>query len=393
MTRLINDNQFLGIRRKNGQIGIRNHLAIISTVACSNFVVEKIAAGSTDAVACTHPYGCDQLGADLELTIKVLENIGRHPNVGAVLIVGLGCEQIIPDELAHKIRKADKPVEIMGIQDEGGTTKSIRKGIEICTKLEKQMRKDIDKVPITLKDLVIGLECGGSDYTSGIIANPALGLVTEELVSQGAKVVFGETTEILGAEHILTKRAISKEIAEFIIDKVNNVECFAREMKVDIRGSQPSPGNIKGGLSSIEEKSLGAIAKIGNSLIVDVLEYADSIKTSGLSFMDTPGNDLFCTCGLVAGGAHMVIFTTGLGTPMGFPIAPIIKVTASSKAARVMSENIDVDISNILFGAESIQDGANVILDKIFNVAKGELVAAEKLGHSEFGFNRIGPTL
>jgi len=388
---LRNTNQLLGIKREDGSIGIRNHLVIISTVACANFVAESIAARVPAAVACTHPYGCDQIGEDLTLTLRVLKNIGRHPNVGAVLVVGLGCEEIIPEELAQKIMDTGKPVETLIIQNEGGTTLSIRKGVEKCSKLKEFMQ--ITKTLFELEDLVIGLECGGSDYTSGIAANPALGLVTEQLVSQGAKVVFGETTEILGAEHILAQKAASNKIKDFITSKVCAVEDAARKMRVDIRGAQPSPGNIKGGLSSIEEKSLGAISKTGDCAIVDMLEYAEPIRIPGLSFMDTPGNDLACTCGLVAGGAHMVLFTTGRGTPMGFAIAPVIKITANSRAANLMAENIDVDLSDILLGTKSIKDGADGVVKKIVDVAKGELVAAEILGHREFGFHRIGPTL
>lgn len=383
----------LGIKRKDGSIGIRNHLAIISTVACANLVAESVAAKVPGAIACTHPYGCDQIGEDLTLTLRVLENIGRHPNVGAVLIIGLGCEEIIPEELAKKIINTDKPVETLVIQNEGGTTNSIKKGLEICYKLKEIMQKQTIEKQISFKDLVIGLECGGSDFTSGLAANPVLGVVAEQLVAQGAKVIFGETTELLGAEQTLVQRAESDKIKKFIVDRVSAVEETARKMKVDIRGAQPSPGNIEGGLSTIEEKSLGAVCKTGSCAIVDVLEYAELVKISGLSFMDTPGNDLACTCGLVAGGAHLVLFTTGRGTPMGFAIAPVIKITANSKIAKLMSENIDIDLSGILDGEKNIKDSADVVLQKIIDVVKGELVAAEILGHREFGFHRIGPTL
>jgi len=385
--------KFRGYQRENGLVGIRNHLIIISTVACANLVAEKIADKTLGTVACTHPYGCDQIGEDLQLTKKVLENIGKHPNVGGVLVVGLGCEEILAEELAVKIMYSGKPVKALEIQSCGGTTGTIEKGIELVQMIQQEMERQVNYTYLTPRDLIIGLECGGSDFTSGIASNPAVGAVTDFLVSVGAKVVFGETTEILGAEHILAERASTPEIAQFILKKVEFIEDLAKKMRVDIRGAQPSPGNIEGGLSSIEEKSLGAICKTGQSLIVDVLEYADPIKKPGLSFMDTPGNDLACTCGLIAGGAHMVLFTTGRGTPMGFAIAPVIKITANEHVAQVMSENIDVDLSDILIGKMGINDGAQIILDKVFNVAKGDLVAAEKLGHCEFGFHRIGPTL
>jgi len=387
------DYQIKVFRRSNGSIGIRNHLAVISTVACANVVAEAIAARIPEAVACTHPYGCDQLGEDLVLTIKTLVNIGKHPNVGAVLVVGLGCEEIIADDLAKQIAVDGKPVEFIVIQDEGGTTKSIDKGVECCSRAKARVQKESEKVLVKPDELIIGVACGGSDYTSGIAANPAVGAAADLLVDLGAKVIFGETSELLGAEHIIVKRTVSLEDENFILNKVQNVEDAARRMRVDIRGAQPSPGNIAGGLSSIEEKSLGAICKSGSRQIVSTLEFGSHPIIPGLSFMDTPGNDIVNICGLVAGGAHMILFTTGRGTPMGFATAPVMKITANSKTAQKMAENIDIDVSSILAGNMSINEAGELMLDRILAVAEGQLVMAEKLGHCEFGLHRIGPTL
>ena len=388
------DNQGLKMfARKNGSYGIRNHLVIISTVACANVVAEAISRRVPESIVCTHPYGCDQLGKDAELTFQILLSSGVHPNVGAALVVGLGCEEIDAEVLAERIQESKKPSNSVIIQKAGGTSKAIEQGVLYCQDLMKQMWKSVERVDVSIEKLVVGLECGGSDYSSGIGANPAVGVCSDLLVSLGARVIFGETTELLGAEHILAKKAASEQVKSFILNKVHEVEQSAKRMNVDIRGAQPSPGNIDGGLSSIEEKSLGGICKAGTSPIVGCVEFGLEPKCKGLSFMDTPGNDLPCTCGLVTGGAHIVLFTTGRGTPMGFAFAPVIKITANQITANRMAENTDIDISAILENKLSVTDAGKVILEHIIKVASGELVAAEKLGHCEFGFHRIGPTL
>jgi len=379
-------------QRKDGSVGIRNHLVIISTVACANSVAEKISQKIEEAVACTHPYGCDQLGLDAQLTYRTLSSIGKHPNVGAVLVVGLGCEEISAEELAEEIEKSGKTVEFINIQESGGSEGAVNRGVSICQRLLIELEK-MRTTHVNLSELIIGLECGGSDYTSGIASNPALGIVTDILTEIGGKVIFGETTELLGAEHILVKRASSPIVKDYILDKVDSIEQEAKKMKVDIRGAQPSPGNIAGGISTIEEKSLGAICKTGKSQIMSALDFGVAPTVSGLSFMDTPGNDLLCTCGLVAGGANLVLFTTGRGTPMGFPIAPVVKITANKKTAMNMSGNIDIDISGILEGTVSVQDAGQKIYQAISDIANGQLVRAELLDHREFGIPRIGPTL
>jgi len=379
--------------RKNGMIGIRNHLAVISTVFCANHVAESIVRQVPEAVAITHHFGCGQLGKDAEQTLRVLTNMGKHPNVGAVLVVGLGCEQIGAHDLAVEIASTQKPVKTSVIQDEGGTSATIEKGVTCCRQLIKGMQEDVDRISASCSELVVGLECGGSDFTSGIASNPAVGIVADLFTDVGARVIFGETAEALGAEHILAERAVNKKVKAFIFNKVAATEKLAEDMHVDMRGSQPSPGNIAGGLSTIAEKSLGAICKSGNRPIVDVLEYAEPAGKAGLSFMDCPGQDLASICGIVAGGAHAVLFTTGRGTPLGFAIAPVVKISANSEAVKKMAENIDIDLSGILTGDMNLDDAGRIIAAKVLEVAGGKLSKAEKLGHREFGFHSIGPTL
>jgi len=382
---------FKGFKRPDGSVGIRNHIAVISTVACANHVADLIAQGYPNAVSITHQFGCDQLGKDLDLFFNTLLGIAKNGNVAAVLVVGLGCEEISALDLAEAIAKSGKPANSLIIQEIGGTSASVIEGKKrlnlLCSSLTLK-EEDID-----LSKLIVGLECGGSDFSSGIITNPAVGKAVNLLLQKGAKVVFGETTELLGAEEVIRQKAQSSKIETFILSKIHKVEESAVLMGVDIRGAQPSPGNIEGGLSTIEEKSLGAVCKIGNSKINNVLNFAQPCCKPGLSFMDTPGNDILTTAGLAAGGAHIIIFTTGRGTPMGFATVPVIKVCASPKTVHVMKENIDVDISPFFFGKISLSEAGMMVFDSVIKTAGGKLTKSEILGHREFGIHRIGPTL
>ena len=378
--------------RENGAAGIRNRIAVISTVACANHVAEEIAAQIPLADAYTHAYGCDQLGEDLSLSFRCLAAMGAHPNNGAAVVVGLGCEEIAAEELCAEIAKTNSRCAWLTIQEEGGTTKSIQKGVELATAFARELAA-IERTEVPLSLLTMGLECGGSDFTSGLAANPAMGKMAERLCAAGGKVLFGETAELMGAEAILEQRCARREDYEWICGRIHRVEQVALDMRVDLRGTQPSPGNIAGGLTTIEEKSLGGICKIGSNPIVDVLDFAESAQVPGVSFMDTPGNDLACSLGLSAGGAQMIFFSTGRGTPMGFAASPMIKITANGVLAAHMAENIDVDLSGIIERTLSLRAGGDLLFDTLLRVAQGEETASERLGHREFGLYRISPIL
>ena len=378
--------------RENGTAGIRNRIAVISTVACANHVAEEIARALPLADAYTHAYGCDQLGADLELSFKCLAVMGTHPNNGAALVVGLGCEEILAKELCEEISKSQPRCAYLIIQEEGGTTKTVEKGIEIIKGFAAELEK-MERTEVPISMLTVGLECGGSDFTSGLAANPALGKMAERLSAEGCKMIFGETTELMGAEGVLEKLCEKREHYEWICDRIKRVEQVALDMKVDLRGTQPSPGNIEGGLTTIEEKSLGAVCKIGSNPIKDVLNFAEPARTPGISFMDTPGNDLACSLGISAGGAQVIFFTTGRGTPMGFASSPMIKITGNSYIAEHMAENIDADMSGIISHKMSVKEGGDELYDLLIRVAEGEETASERLGHREFGLYRISPIL
>lgn len=380
-------------KRANGSFGVRNRIAVIPTVACVNHVAERIAAAVDIADAYTHPYGCDQLGDDLKLSFECLKLMGTHPNTGAVLVIGLGCEEIIPHELYEAIRKEQPDTELIVMQEFGGTTETIARGIEICEGFRKKLMAE-KRVEADISELTVGLECGGSDFTSGIASNPSLGKTAERLCGLGARVVFGETTELMGAEGVLKELCENKRDYEFICERIKRVEDTAIAMKVDLRGTQPSPGNIDGGLTTIEEKSLGAVCKIGDCRIIDAIGFGEKAKGhGGITFVDTPGNDIACSLGLACAGAQVLVFTTGRGTPMGFAAAPMIKVTGNSHIASVMKENIDIDLSDIIDADMTIDDGGRTLFEAVIKTAEGEECAAERLGHRDFSLYRISPIL
>jgi altronate dehydratase large subunit len=381
-----------GYARPNGDYGIRNHLLIIPTVICSNQVSSRIMQMVPDTVAIPHQHGCSQIGADKDRTFETLAGTGKNPNVGAVLIVSLGCEVIDPYELAAEIGKTGKRVEVIDIQECGGSVKAIQRG----TELAREMRRELDAlqpVPIPAGALRIGVKCGGSDATSGIASNPALGVASDLLIAEGGTVVISETTEIIGAEHVLAKRCATPEVADQLYRFVERFEREVARMGADMRGGNPSPGNIAGGLSTIEEKSLGCISKCGTAPLVGAFEYAAPIPGKGLYFMDSPGNDIECVSGMAASGVHLVCFTTGRGTPTGAPIVPVIKITGNKLTYERMADNMDVDVSGILDGVMGVEEAGRLIWNEILETASGKLTKAEILGHTEFSINRIGPSL
>lgn len=385
---------FLGFRRRDGLVGTRNHVLVVPTVICSSVVAERIAAATPPlGVALPHLAGCGQLGPDMRVTHETLAAYCAHPNVGAVVVVALGCEQVLAQSLADVARRHHKPVDIVGIQAEGGTVKATEKGTRIAQALAGTLAGE-ERVWCDMSELVLSLKCGGSDYTSGLASNPTLGRVTDRLVDLGGSAVLGEIAEIMGAEHVLASRAKNPATAAGLIQVITRVETEARALGLDIRGTQPSPGNIRGGLTTIEEKSLGATHKGGERApLEDVVGYAAPIQRKGLTVMDTPGLDVESVTGMVGGGAQVVVFTTGLGTPTGNPIAPVIKITGNSRTARQMSDNIDLDVSGIIDDTETLDDAATRLFAEVVDVASGRQTAAERLGHREFAIHRRNPTI
>jgi len=385
---------FHGYRRPDGRIGTRNHVLIVPTVICSSVVAERVAAATQPVgTALPHLAGCGQLGPDMRMTHDTLAAYCGHPNVGAVVVIALGCEQVVAQILAEAARRHGKPVEILAIQVVGGAARTTEKGIRIAQGLAAQIAGQ-QREWCDISELILSLKCGGSDYTSGLASNPSLGRVTDRLVSMGGTAVLGEIAEIMGAEHLLASRATVPATATKLIQIITRVETEARALGLDIRGTQPSPGNIRGGLTTIEEKSLGATHKGGERApLEDVVGYAAPITRKGLTVMDTPGLDVESVTGMVGGGAQVVVFTTGLGTPTGNPIAPVIKITGNAKTARQMADNIDLDVSGIMDDSETLDAAADRLFDEVLAVASGRETAAERLGHREFAIHRRNPTI
>jgi len=386
--------KFMGYRRADGKAGIRNHVLILSAVVCANRVARGIADMVSGAVWVEHQNGCTQLGADLELSKRVLVAHGAHPNVFGVVVVGLGCETLRAQAVAEEIRAAcpGKPVKLVIIQDEGGSVKATAAGAVAAREMLGQASREV-RVEIDASELILGTECGGSDACSGISANPALGKASDLLIEDGGTVILAETTELIGAEHIVAARAVTPAVADRCYEVIARCEKQATDMGVDMRGGQPTPGNIEGGLSSIEEKSLGCVYKAGTKPLQAVIDYAMPVTKRGLVWMDTPGQDIEQLTGMVAGGCQIVVFTTGRGTCCGSPIAPTIKVATNSELFRHMNDNIDLDAGPIVAGAATVDQIGQVIYDEMLAVASGKLCKAEILGFNDFAIHRIGPTM
>ncbi|NYT11259.1 MAG: UxaA family hydrolase [Methanomassiliicoccales archaeon] len=382
----------MGFERENGDAGVRNHVAILPSVVCANEVAKRIEARVENTRAFLHHQGCIQMGKDLDMTRRTLVGFGSNPNCSSVLVVSLGCEAVDPLQLADDIARTGKHVEVIGIQKENGTLQAIDKGVRIAREMAQEASMTSRK-PFDLSNLTVGIKCGASDTTSGVASNPATGYAADMIIDDGGTVIIGETTEIIGAEHIMAKRAKNERVAKRLLQIVDRIEEEGIKTGVDIRGSQPTPGNIKGGLSTIEEKSIGAIAKAGSRTLNEVIEYAEKPSENGLIVMDSPGREVEVVSGFMAAGAQLVIFSTGLCAPFGLPVVPVMKITGNPRTAKTMKDDIDVDVSDIITAGMGISEAGKKLYHEVLNVASGKMTKAEVLGYRFVDIWRVGPTL
>ena len=375
---------FMGYPRPDGKYGVRNLVAVIPSVVCANDVAQAICRQVQGTIGYFHHQGCCQLPLDLKRVTDVLSHLGQSPNVGAALIVSLGCEGTDHQRIYEEIKATGKPVEIIHIQELGGTSRSIQAGIDAAQRLVQQI-SGIQRVPADISNLVMSIKCGGSDTTSGMASNCVIGYVADKLVDLGATVVFGETTEFLGGEHILARRAVGGEdgpVGQKIYQIVDEMEKRAMSVGEDMRGGQPTPGNIAGGLSSIEEKSLGAIVKSGHRPIQGVLEYCDKVTDhKGLWIKDAPGREPEILTGMAATGAQVMMFSTGRGAPQGFPSMPVIKICGNPNTYERMQWDMDLNAGRILTGEKSIDEVGEEAFQMLLDTLNGRMTKNEELSY------------
>lgn len=402
---------FEGYDRGAGRYGTRNYLAIISTVNCSvstnKYITERVRQSgilkdfpNVDGVlAVTHKAGCAMQydGPDHRQLDRTLAGFARHPNVGAYLLIGLGCEtgqamHLIEGERLVQLNGTHRPPPVLSIQECGGIGKTIEAGFAEVARMLPQVN-DVRRVPLSADKLILGTNCGGSDGNSGVTANPALGVASDLIVQQGGTSILGETPEIYGAEHLLTRRAISRAVGEKLVERIKWWEWYTSIFGAEINNN-PSPGNKEGGLTTIYEKSLGAIAKGGSTALVDVVHYAEPVRARGFVVMDTPGYDPVSMTGIVAGGANVLVFTTGRGSVFGCKPAPSIKVATNTALFRHMNDDMDIDAGVILSGTP-VEVVGREIFEMILAVASGKKTKSEiaGVGEEEFAPWAIGPTL
>ena len=381
--------EFYGYRRKEGRPGIRNHILILPTCACGSESCRIVASQVRGAVNIVFNTGCSDVAANTEMSQKVLTGFALNPNVYGVVIIGLGCETVPHAKLREKIQaRCSKPVVSFGIQEEGGTLKTIEKAVRAAREMAAEAGlQQKEKFPIS--ELLLGIECGGSDATSGIASNPAVGNLSDRLVDLGASAMMSESIEWIGGEHVLARRGATPEIHDQIIRVCEDYEKHLLAAGQDCRAGQPTPGNKAGGLSTIDEKSLGCIRKGGTRPIVEVLEQAQPPTKCGAIVMDTAGYDISSVTSMAAAGCQVIIFTTGRGTPTGNAIVPVLKVTANEHTYSWMEDNMDVDLSGIIRGEQTIEESGGMLLAKLHEIANGKLTKAEAYGFSDIAVDHV----
>jgi len=381
---------FLGYERPDGAVGVRNAVAVVSVMDNCNPVTRAVAQAVHGTVYLPGSYIRGQLGRDRQITLQATAGLCLNPNIAGVVLIGL--EPRTTEELRALVAPSGKPVEAVDIQIAGGTIAAIAHGTRaaarIVRKVSAQRRTEFD-----LSRLRLGLECGGSDTTSGLASNPAIGVVTDRVIEAGGQAIITETSEFFGAEHLFAERAVDAAVRERFLSEITGLEQQIMALGIDLRGSNPTPDNIRGGLSTIEEKALGAMAKAGSAPLTAVLTYGESPRRPGLHFMAGPAPAVESITGLAAGGCQICLFSTGVGNPIGHPVSTVIKVSGNRNTLDGFSDNVDFDVSGIVERNQALDDAGSQLFDYLLAVASGELTTSEILDTRESAISRFGPSM
>jgi altronate dehydratase large subunit len=378
-----------GYERNNGNFGIRNHVLVLATVSCVNGVINKISREVPEAVCVPHSYGCGRGSArETQILFRILASMIHHPNVGGAVVIGLGCERANTKAFRPFIEKAGKPVEIFNVQ-ECGSLQTARKGIEAARRMLAEVGGQ-RRIPMPWERLLVAMECGGSDAMSGVTANVALGSVSDWVVGKGGSIIFGENTEMIGTSHVLARRAKNEEVARKIEEMINQAEQRAKDIMGPLASWVISPGNMDGGMSTIAEKSMGCIFKGGSTTINQVVDYGEWPTEKGLILQDGPGYDGDSMSGLAASGSQVMFFSTGRGTPAGFPAMPVIKVASNSRVYKAMIDDIDINAGRLIEG-KPIEELREEMIDCLIRVINGEKTKAEANGMEVFTMMTVNP--
>jgi (2R)-sulfolactate sulfo-lyase subunit beta len=381
----MNKQQLTGYRRENGRVGVRNHVLVIPVDDISNAAAEGVASLVKGTMALSHPYGRLQFGRDLELTFDTLIGSGRNPNVAAAVVIGI--EPKWTERIVQGIAETGKPAVGFSIERQGDL-KTIERASRRAKELS-QWASEQPRVPVELKDLVVSAKCGESDTTLGLASNPTVGRVLERMIAAGATAIFGETTEVTGAEDKIAAQCVDDGVRAAFMRVFEDYQDFIINAGADLMGSQPTEGNIRGGLTTIEEKALGNVEKMGRNKVVSVLQPAEAPRSPGLHFMDSSSAAAEMVTLCAAAGSVFHFFTTGQGNIIGNPIVPVMKICANALTVRTMPEHIDVDLSDLLNLKITLDEAADRVMAMMARNISGRLTAAEVLGHNEFVLTKL----
>jgi altronate dehydratase large subunit len=383
-------NELTGYARENGRKGIRNLVAVLAAADNVNPLARQLAARVPGVLCLPASYGRGQLGKDFEVSLRAMAGLAAHPNIAGCLVLSFEPES--SERIAQLAARLGRRVETLSFLTEGGMDASLERGETVLRRMCERASR-LRRAPLPVDELIVGLECGGSDTTSGLFGNPALGAFTDRVVDAGGTAVFSEPVECLGAEALLERRAASRAVAQRLIATVQAYNELALEHGVDLAGTNPTPDNMAGGLTSIEEKSLGALAKTGSRTIMGVLDYGELPPGRGVWMMDAPAAAVENITALAAGGAQVICFVTGSCNPAGHPVAPTIKISANPTTVQRMAVHVDVALAEMLAGTMNTAQAADRIAASVVDVANGAATAAERLDYLETNISRIGPSV